>query len=570
MIYIRETIPIKMSGKTSFLISFAYDPKVVDAIKTLPVKQYIKNIQAWEIPSDCLAEALDTLTFLDNIQLILLPETEEISNQGDFNLTQAEIDQLHFKPYKHQVEGINYGLQKKKWLLLDNPGCGKTNQIIGLAETLKRRGLVEHCLVIAGINSLKSNWAKEIKKFSNEKSIIIGEKLKRDGTVSKIPMSIAERVEQLKKPISEFFVILNVESLRDDRVVSAISSGPNKFQMIAIDEVHKCLATGKSSTQGSNILKLKADFQVAATGTLLLNNPINCWGPLNWIDVDHSTLGNFKTQFVKFGGFGDKQIVGYKNLDTLKEELESCSIRRSKEQLVDLPPKTITIELLDMLPEHQKFYDAVKEGVKSEVDKVKLTTGNLLALTTRLRQATVDPGILTTNNIVSTKIERCCELVEELMDSKEKVVILSSFKPPVYKLAEALKQYNPVICTGDQADADVSKAVDAFQNDDEHMILIGTLGKVSTGLTLNRASYMIMLDEHWTSAMNNQAHDRIYRLNNTAPAFITILACKDTIDERVHEVSQYKQDLSDFVIDDIENSLSDSLRSAMTNILMKL
>ena len=570
MIYIRETVPIKMSGKTSFLISFAYDPKVVDAIKTLPVKQYLKNIQAWEIPSDCLAEALDTLTFLDNIQLILLPETEEASNQGDFNLTQAEIDQLHFKPYKHQVEGINYGLQKKKWLLLDNPGCGKTNQIIGLAETLKRRGLVEHCLVIAGINSLKSNWAKEIKKFSNEKSIIIGEKLKRDGTVSKIPMSIAERVEQLKKPISEFFVILNVESLRDDRVISAISSGPNKFQMIAIDEVHKCLATGKSSTQGSNILKLKADFQVAATGTLLLNNPINCWGPLNWIDVDHSTLGNFKTQFVKFGGFGDKQIVGYKNLDTLKEELESCSIRRSKEQLVDLPPKTITVELLDMLPEHQKFYDAVKDGVKSEVDKVKLTTGNLLALTTRLRQATVDPGILTTSNIVSTKIERCCELVEELMDSKEKVVILSSFKPPVYKLAEALKQYNPVICTGDQADADVSKAVDAFQNDDEHMILIGTLGKVSTGLTLNRASYMIMLDEHWTSAMNNQAHDRIYRLNNTAPAFITILACKDTIDERVHEVSQYKQDLSDFVIDDIENSLSDSLRSAMTDILMKL
>lgn len=70
--------------------------------------------------------------------------------------------------------------------------------------------------------------------------------------------------------------------------------------------------------------------------------------------------------------------------------------------------------------------------------------------------------------------------------------------------------------------------------------------------------------------MNNQAHDRIYRLNNTTPAFITILACKDTIDERVHEVSQYKQDLSDFVIDDIENSLSDSLRSAMTDILMKL
>lgn len=46
MIYIREIEPIKMSGKSSFLISFQYDPKIVEAIKTLPVKQYLKNIQA--------------------------------------------------------------------------------------------------------------------------------------------------------------------------------------------------------------------------------------------------------------------------------------------------------------------------------------------------------------------------------------------------------------------------------------------------------------------------------------------------------------------------------------------
>ena len=136
-------------------------------------------------------------------------------------------------------------------------------------------------MIIAGINSLKSNWQKEIKKFGTEKSIIIGQKIKKDGSISKTPMSIVERVEQLKTPLKEFFVIINVESLRDDRVISAISSGPNKFGMIAIDEVHKCLASGKSSTQGSNILKLKAEYEVAATGTLLINNPLNCWGSLS-------------------------------------------------------------------------------------------------------------------------------------------------------------------------------------------------------------------------------------------------------------------------------------------------
>jgi hypothetical protein len=77
-------------------------------------------------------------------------------------------------------------------------------------------------------------------------------------------------------PISEYFVVINVESLRDTRILDAISKGPNKFQMIAIDEVHKCLASGKKSIQANNILKLKADYKVAASGTLLLNNPLNC------------------------------------------------------------------------------------------------------------------------------------------------------------------------------------------------------------------------------------------------------------------------------------------------------
>lgn len=114
-----------MSGKSSFLISFAYDPKIVEAIKTLPVKQYIKNIQAWEIPGDYLATALDTLTFLDNMQLIMLPEENETESISD-NLTDEEIRSFKFKPFAHQIDAINFGLQKKhkKWLLLDSMGLG--------------------------------------------------------------------------------------------------------------------------------------------------------------------------------------------------------------------------------------------------------------------------------------------------------------------------------------------------------------------------------------------------------------------------------------------------------------
>ena len=159
MIYIRETVPRKFSGLSSFLISFQFDPKVVEALKTLPMYYYHKKDYCWEIPSDVLAQALDTLTFIDSIQLIMLPEIEEVPNQDNFKLTEAEISSFRFTPFPHQVDGINFGLNPKrsKWLLLDSMGLGKTLEIIGLAETLKRRGQIDHALIICGVDSLRQN-----------------------------------------------------------------------------------------------------------------------------------------------------------------------------------------------------------------------------------------------------------------------------------------------------------------------------------------------------------------------------------------------------------------------------
>ena len=113
---------------------------------------------------------------------------------------------------------------------------GKSLSLIKLAEELKEREGIEHCLIICGLNSLKRNWKSEIKKCSNLDSIIIGEYISKKGTV--YTKSIAERIEQLKNPIKEFFVIINIESLRDEKIVDAIMKGKNKFQMIGFDEMH--------------------------------------------------------------------------------------------------------------------------------------------------------------------------------------------------------------------------------------------------------------------------------------------------------------------------------------------
>ena len=561
--------PRKMTGKSSFCINFDFSQAIVDSLKGLPTYYYHKKDYTWEIPINSLSDTLERLTFLDDIQLTLLPENSEDPKQIDFKLTKTEIDQFRFTPFEHQIEGINFGLdpRRPKWLLLDSMGLGKTNEIIWYAETLKRRGIIDHCLIICGVDSLRQNWKKEINKFSTESCVVLGEKISKKGKVSYV--SVDQRAKQLLEPIEEFFVIVNVATLRSEKIVEAFKKSPNRFGLIAVDEAHKI--SNKSSQQGNNLLKLDAPFKIAATGTPIVNSPLSAYLLLSWTDNDRATLSTYKSNYCEFGGFGDKQVVGYKNLDVLKEEMDSCSIRRTLDQVRDdMPLKTVHYELVEMSDVHRKFYDAVKEGVKEEADRVELKSGNLLALTTRLRQATACPGILTSQDILSSKIERCIELVEDLVSQDEKVVILSTFKEPVYQLAKMLEKYKPLVATGDVADQIAFDRMDQFQNDPISKVFMGTHGKVGTGFTLNAASYMICLDTPYTHSSFSQSTDRIWRVTNTRPAFITVLTCEDSIDERVAEIVENKKELADFLVDGKENSISVELSNELRKIIREL
>ena len=563
MIYVTEiSPPRKISGLSSIIVQFDYNQYVVDSLKTLPTYYFHKKDNAWEISISYLGRLLDSLTFFDNIQLKLLdtPKSQQFRLHRQYNLEPlSEIEKISFKmkPFSHQIDAINYGLSHEKWLLLDSMGLGKTNSIIWLAEILKRRGLIDHCFVICGVNSLKQNWKKEIAKFSTESAVILGEYTTRTGTIRY--RSMEKRAQQLREPIEEFFVITNLESLRDDRIIEAFKKSKNRFGLIAFDEAHK--AATKSSQQGTNLLKLDAPFKVAATGTLITNNPLSAYVPLSWTDNDKSTLSTYKSQYCNFGGFNNAQVIGFKNLDVLQEEIDSCSLRRTLDQVrSDMPNKTVTLEVLEPNDDQRKFYEAIKEGVKEEADKIELKSANLLALTTRLRQATACPSILTTQNISSCKIDRCVELVQELTSQGEKVVVLSVFKETINELATKLDQFRFSINTGDVPDVMVADNVARFQDNPDEQVFIGTWGKVGTGWTLNAASYLICLDTPYTAAMFDQGTDRIWRVNNTRPAFITVLICNDTIDERVQQIIETKKELGDYLVDGKEFSTANSTK----------
>ena len=429
--------------------------------------------------------------------------------------------------------------------------------MLSLASQLKADGKIEHCLVICGLNILKFNWKDEVYKHTYLDSVILGEKRTKTGKL--IIGSVADRVEHLNSKIDQFFVITNIETIRSKEIVDAILNGPNKFDMIVFDEAHK-LKDSHSQAAKSMLKMTQAKYKIALTGTLLLNNPLDAYVALKWIGQERSTQSNFEYYYTNYGGAFGNTVLGYKNIDFLKDTLSKCSLRRTKD-LLNLPPKTVITEYVEMEDTQRTFYNNIKKGVKDQVDKVKLTTANLLAIVTRLRQATACPSILTTEKIASAKQDRCCDLVEQIVSSGEKVVIYSTFKQTLDELRIKLKQYNPLLCIGGMSEQEIFDNKEKFQTDDKYKVFMTTWQKGGTGITLTAANNVIFIDTPWTDADMLQSSDRVHRIGQEKPVIVYNLVTRDTIDERVLQLVTDKGAISRYIIDDeIPDNAIESLK----------
>lgn len=68
------------------------------------------------------------------------------------------------------------------------------------------------------------------------------------------------------------------------------------------------------------MLKLTtAKYKIGATGTLLLNNPLDCYMPLKWIGMESSPQSRFERYYCRYDDMFGNMFTGYKNLDHLKD-----------------------------------------------------------------------------------------------------------------------------------------------------------------------------------------------------------------------------------------------------------
>ena len=536
MINVRVAKTDKVNGEWAMFLSFPYNSEVIEVVRSFPSKWWHADNKEWELPLDKLGKLTEKL-----------PKQEfEISGPYvSFAKEEVKIpDGFEFKtkPFQHQIEAFEYGLQYDRWLLGDEMGLGKSKQAIDIAVAKKLQREYKHCLIICGVNGLKWNWINEIGIHSDETGYILGQRKNKIG-------SNADKLKDAKEleHNDHYFIITNVESLRSEQIVEVLSSKckSGEIGMIVTDEVHKM--KNPSSQQGKGFLKLQAQTMIAMTGTPLMNNPMDLYIILKWLGYEKHAFYSFKQHYCVMGGYGGYEVIAYKNLDELQEQLNSIMLRRLQKDVLDLPEKIYIDEYVDMTGKQEQLYKEIEAEITANIDQIAMSN-NPLAQLIRLRQATGYTGILSSKVQESAKMDRMEELVEEALSTGKQVIIFSNWSQITDEVKNRLRKYNIGVITGETKDHERQILVERFQNH-EIQIMLGTIGAMGTGITLTAATVEIFMDEPWTMANRVQAEDRAYRIGQKNNLTIYFLLTKNTIDERIHEIVYKKGLMADAIVD---------------------
>lgn len=535
----------KCNGEKSLFITFNYNADIVDTIKRVCEERYYdKDKREWEVSYKYFDVLNIHLPMLDRVHVIedYVPEKKE-------HIDLPSTFQYKTQPYEYQKIGIDYGLNSDRWLLGDEQGLGKTKQVIDIAVARKQLYGYKHCLIICGVNSLKWNWVNEIHTHSNEEAHILGQRVKKGKlVVGGNKDKLEDTSLMLQDALESYFIITNIESLRDDAIVANLSvlCSQKRISMIAVDEIHK--NKNPNSQQSKGLMKLEADCEIAMTGTPLMNTPLDLFIIFKWLGFEKWSFYKFRNHYCMMGGFGGHEIMGYKHLDEMQDRLNAIMIRRRKEDVLDLPEKTYVDEYVEMLPKQKLIYDEVTASIKMNIDQIAIAP-NPLAELIRMRQATGYTGILSSEIQESAKLDRMEEIVEDAVANGRKVVIFSNWSQMTDAIIYRLSAYNPLRITGETPDELRIINVDDFQHDDRRRIIVGTIGAMGTGLTLTAGTVEIFVDHPWNRALYDQAVDRCHRIGQNNNITIYNIMCKNTIDERIWNIVNEKGELSDAVVD---------------------
>jgi ERCC4-related helicase len=451
---------------------------------------------------------------------------EEIRRDPARHPLRTTLLKTELLPY--QLDGIAFAAGAGRAVLADDMGLGKTIQGVGVAELLAQQAGIRKVLIVCP-TSLKSQWRNEIERFSARScQLVIG--------------TSAERAAQYEN--DAFFTVCNYEQLlRDLLAVERV-----KWDLIILDEGQRIKNWEAKTTYV--VKRLKSPFALVLSGTPLENRLDELYSVVQF--VDDRRLGPAFRFFNRHRVTDEKgKVLGYKNLEQLRQHLAPILLRRTREQVLNqLPERTTEVVRIAPTDEQLMIHGAQMRIVASIVRKSFISEMDLL----RLRQALLMCRMAANSTFLctkqepaySSKLERLDELIDQLFSEKGRKAVLFSEWTTMLSLVEELlerRKLRYARLDGSVPQQKRQQLVNEFQSHPDCRLFI-TTNAGSTGLNLQAANTVINCDLPWNPAVLEQRIARAHRMGQRQPVQVYLLVTEQTIEESLLTTLSAKKDLA--------------------------
>lgn len=398
-------------------------------------------------------------------------------------------------PFQHQIRSAEFITAHLRCGVWNEQGLGKTITFIAAADYLIQRSRVRRVLVICPVSVMRSAWVADAQTAAPHLRVAVAH-----GTPDKRRAVIASDAQ---------IVVINPDGVHI--VQDELAAGG--FDLIGIDEA---TAYQDTSTRRFKALAkiIKPETRVCLlTGTPASQSPMHAYG----LGKILGTAPKYKQDWEALVMIRESRFVTVPKHDAAihVQRLLTPSIRFTKEQCLDLPPRTFVNRDTDMSAEQTKAYNQLKKEMVLEMEGGKITAANAAVLLGKMMQISAGAIYGPDKQVINLNCEpRFDALLDIINGTERKVIIFCNFRSSIAAISERLTKEgisNEVIHGGVSAN-DRSGLIFRFQNMPNLRVLVLQTAAAAHGITLTAADTVVWWGPPSSVELYKQANDRPHRI----------------------------------------------------------
>lgn len=456
--------------------------------------------------------------------------------------------------WAHQREAVEWATGRKACLLHMGMGTGKTRVTL---EILRAEGLrlVLVCCPLAVIPA----WAKQVRLWMPGYRVLAPRK-----------GSSADKAKAIKAALADttpLIVVVNYESAWRIPGIDKVA-----WDCLVWDEVHRLKSpSGKASRWAARICAAKPDAKkIGLSGTLLAHSPLDAYAV--WRSVESPECPTFGKSFTQFRRewfvthhMFPSMVLGYRRTAEFGTRIAQTTFHRRSEDVLDLPPIMHERIECDLTPGETRVYREIERDFMATVDSDTVTPANVLVQLTRLMEV-VGGTVHLDGRKDATQIDErpakaaaLSDILEDL--GKEPVVVFCKYTAHLQACRRVCESLG---LTVSELSGQANELA-AWQAGETQVLLANTASG-GIGVDLTRASYGVFYGVGHSLAEYLQAVARLHRPGQARTThfyeLVATIGGKETVDGRVHDALDKRQEVLDALITGYRAAPTDSRLSA--------